>query len=98
MDPYTPTYFKAHQSEDIDAVLFEPDETLDGKHFAVPQGHIVGGGSSVNAMIYMRGQAQDYNEGDQIHGCKGWRYEDVLPVIMRHEKIMHLGAPYHGQD
>jgi len=92
------TYFKAHQSQDIDAVLSEPDETLDGKRFAVPQGNVVGGGSSVNAMIYMRGQAQDYDEWDDLHGCTGWRYEDVLPVFMRHERNMHLGAPYHGRD
>lgn len=92
------TYFKAHQSEDVDEVLSEPDATLDGKQFSVPQGHVVGGGSSVNAMIYMRGQARDYDDWDDIHGCKGWRYEDVLPVYMRQEKNMHLGAPYHGQD
>ncbi len=92
------TYFKAHQSQDIDAVISEPDETLDGKKFGVPQGNVVGGGSSVNAMIYMRGQAQDYDEWDDKYGCTGWRYEDVLPVFMRQEKNMHLGAPYHGQD
>lgn len=92
------TYFKAHQSEDIDEVLSETDETLDGRKFAVPQGNVVGGGTSINGMIYMRGQARDYDEWDDLYGCKGWRYEDVLPVFMRQEKNMHLGAPYHGQE
>lgn len=92
------TYFKAHQSEDIAEVLSEPDETLDGKRFSVPQGHVLGGGSSINAMVYMRGQARDYNDWDDDHGCKGWRYEDVLPVFMRQEKNIHLGPPYHGHE
>ncbi len=92
------TYFKAHQSQDVDEVLSEPDDTIDGKRFSVPQGNVVGGGSSVNAMIYMRGQARDYDDWDDLHGCKGWRYEDVLPIFIRQEKNMHLGAPYHGQE
>jgi len=92
------TYFKAHQSNDIDAVLSEPDETISGKRFAVPQGRVVGGGSSVNAMIYMRGQADDYDDWENLHGCDGWGYKDVLPVFVRQEKNVHLGTPYHGQD
>ncbi len=92
------TYFKAHQSEDIDEVLSEQDDTLNGRQFSVPQGRVIGGGSSINAMIYMRGQARDYDEWDDLHGCGGWRYDDVLPVFIRQEKNIQLGAPFHGQE
>jgi len=92
------TFLKAHQSQDIDAVVSEPDQSLDGRRFPVPQGNVIGGGSSINGMIYMRGQAADYDDWENVHGCKGWGYKDVLPVFMRHEKNIDHGAPYHGKD
>ena len=92
------TFLKAHQSQDIDTVISEPDQSLDGRRFPVPQGRVVGGGSSINGMIYMRGQAADYDDWENLHGCKGWGYKDVLPIFMRHEKNIDHGAPYHGKD
>ena len=60
---HTPaTFFKVLQSQDADVVLSEPDASLNGARFPVPQGKVMGGGSSVNGMLYMRGQAQDYQE------------------------------------
>ena len=91
-------YFKAHQSQDVDAVVSEPDDTLNGSRFGVPQGRVVGGGSSVNAMIYMRGQAADYDAWERQYGCTGWGYDKVLPTYMSQERNIHLGAPYHGKD
>lgn len=92
------TFFKALQSEDSEAVISQPDPSLNGRPFPVPQGRVLGGGSSVNGMIYMRGQAQDYDDWQIEHGCTGWGYKDVLPVFQRQERNTRLGAPYHGQS
>jgi len=91
------TFFKALQSQDADAVVSEPDRSLNDLPFAVPQGRVLGGGSSVNGMIYMRGQAQDYDDWAEQHGCVGWRFEDVLPVFKRQEANTRLDNDYHGQ-
>ncbi|MDA0338929.1 MAG: GMC family oxidoreductase N-terminal domain-containing protein [Proteobacteria bacterium] len=92
------TYHKAHQTQAVDAVVSEPDATLNGEQFAVPQGKVVGGGSSVNAMIYMRGQARDYDDWEQEHGCFGWSFKDVLPSFVRQEKNMQFSGPLHGTE
>ena len=55
-----------------------------GRPFFVPQGKTVGGGSSVNAMIYIRGQAEDYDDWRDA-GCPGWGYDDVLPFFIKAE-------------
>lgn len=59
---------------------------------------MLGGSSSVNGMIYMRGQAQDYNDWADRHGCRGWQYEDVLPVFRRQEANRQFNNEYHGID
>ena len=92
------TFFKVLQSQDADVVLSEPDASLNGARFPVPQGKVMGGGSSVNGMLYMRGQAQDYQEWVDNHGCVGWGYSDVLPTYMKQERNTTLGAPFHGQS
>ena len=91
------TFFKALQSQDADAVISEPDPTLGGRPFPVPQGRVLGGGSSVNGMIYIRGQHHDYDDWADVHGCDGWRFEDVLPVFKRQEANQRLSDPFHGQ-
>ncbi|MEM6618834.1 MAG: GMC family oxidoreductase N-terminal domain-containing protein [Pseudomonadota bacterium] len=90
------TFFKALQSQDADAVVSEPDPSLNGKPFAVPQGRVLGGGSSVNGMLYMRGQARDYDDWAAVHGCKGWSFVDVLPVFKRQEANTRLANDFHG--
>lgn len=92
------TFFKALQSQDADAVTSEPDMSLGDRQFPVPQGRVLGGGSSVNGMIYMRGQHRDYDDWADVHGCDGWRFEDVLPVFKRQEANTRLSAPFHGQE
>lgn len=92
------TFFKALQSQDATAYISENDPTLNDRKFAVPQGRVLGGGSSVNGMIYMRGQAQDYDDWESEHGCTGWSYKDVLPIFCRQERNTRLGAPYHGHS
>ena len=92
------TFFKALQSQDSDAVVSEPDESLNGKPFPVPQGKVLGGGSSVNGMIYMRGQHTDYDDWAEEHGCTGWSYEDVLPVFRRQEGNTRFDDAFHGSQ
>ena len=73
----------------------EPEPGANGRVLTVPQGRILGGGSSVNAMIYIRGQAEDYDEWRQL-GCRGWGYEDVLPVFRRCEDNETYSNAFHG--
>jgi choline dehydrogenase len=90
------TFFKALQGQDSDAVVSEPDTSLGGRPFPVPQGKVLGGGSSVNGMIYMRGQHRDYDDWAHEHGCTGWAYKDVLPVFRRQEANTRISDAYHG--
>lgn len=90
------TFFKVLQSQDAEVLRSEPDASLSNSVFPVPQGRVLGGGSSVNGMIYMRGQARDYNDWADVHGCAGWSYADVLPVFRRQEKNLRLNNDYHG--
>lgn len=75
----------------------EPEPGISGRSLYVPQGRTLGGGSSINAMIYIRGQAQDYDTWRDL-GCAGWAYSDVLPVFKRSEGNMRLGGKYHGAN
>ncbi len=92
------TFFKVLQSKDAAAIVSEPDATLDHNRYAVPQGKVIGGGSSVNGMIYMRGQQQDYDDWETQHGCDGWSFADVLPVFRQQEYNTRLHNEFHGTD
>ena len=68
---------------------------LNGRSIAYPRGRVIGGSSAINGMIYMRGQAADYDGWRQL-GLQGWAWDDVLPYFMKHEDY-HAGAsPLHG--
>lgn len=73
-----------------------PQEQLNGRAPVVPQARVLGGGSAVNAMVYIRGQAEDYDGWDEALGGAGWSYRDLLPYFIKQEDNDHLGAPYHG--
>ena len=92
------TFHKALASQDATVVTSDPDETIENRPFNVPQGRVLGGGSSVNGMIYIRGQARDYDEWEQEHGCDGWGFDQVLSVFKGQEANQRLGDPYHGQS
>ncbi|HEY2528925.1 MAG TPA: GMC family oxidoreductase N-terminal domain-containing protein [Xanthobacteraceae bacterium] len=62
----------------------EAEEGLNGRSLNYPRGKVVGGSSAINAMIYMRGQAADYDHWRQL-GLSGWGWDDVLPYFKRHE-------------
>ena len=68
----------------------EPEEGLNGRSLNYPRGKVIGGSSAINAMIYMRGQAADYDHWRQL-GLSGWGWNDVLPFFRRHEDHF-LGA------
>lgn len=68
----------------------EPQDGLHGRSLNYPRGKVIGGSSSINAMIYMRGQAADYDHWRQL-GLAGWAWDDVLPYFKRHEDHF-LGA------
>ena len=66
---------------------------LNGRSLNYPRGKVIGGSSSINAMIYMRGQAADYDHWRQL-GLTGWGWDDVLPFFKQHEDHF-LGASAH---
>jgi choline dehydrogenase len=90
------TFFKVLQKgRDAQVYMGESDKGLNGRPTIVPQGHVLGGGSSVNAMIYIRGQRQDYDQWAQM-GCRNWTYDKVLEVFTSIEGNQDLSGPYHG--
>lgn len=68
----------------------EAEAGLNGRILPYPRGKVIGGSSAINAMIYMRGQAADYDNWRQL-GLEGWGWEDVLPFFLKHED--HLAPP-----
>ena len=70
---------------------------LGGRSIAYPRGRVVGGSSAINAMIYMRGQAADYDGWRQL-GLTGWGWEDVLPYFVRQEDHHGGASSLHGAD
>jgi choline dehydrogenase-like flavoprotein len=92
------TFFKViEKGRDVQFYVSEPDPGIKGKPNVVPQGHVLGGGSSVNAMIYIRGQRNDYDTWAQM-GCRSWSYEKVLPVFRDLEDNQRLSGEFHGAE
>lgn len=71
----------------------EPDAGLNGRRLRYPRGKVLGGCSSINGMIYMRGQARDYDQWAQLTGDDTWRWDNVLPAFRRHEDHWRLDQP-----
>jgi len=63
----------------------EPDPGLNGRVLRYPRGKVLGGSSSINGMIYMRGQARDYDGWAERTGDTAWRWDECLPYFLRHE-------------
>ncbi|WLR99765.1 GMC family oxidoreductase [Shinella sumterensis] len=88
------TYLAMHQTE--------PQPQLGGRGPIVPQGKVLGGGSTVNAMVYMRGQAADYDRWNNAITAPGaendgaWSYRDMLPYFKAQEDNDHLAGEFHG--
>jgi choline dehydrogenase len=76
----------------------EPDVGLNGRSLRYPRGRTLGGCSSINGMIYMRGQSRDYDQWASLTGDDAWRWENVIPAFKQHEDH-HLGAcEMHGAN
>jgi len=73
----------------------EPDPGLNGRSIGYARGKVLGGCSSINAMIYMRGQRSDYDHW-AAQGLRGWSWDDVLPVFKRSEDYQHGADEFHG--
>ena len=75
----------------------EPDETMENVSIPYPRGKTLGGSSSINGLLYIRGQERDYDIWRQL-GNKGWSYEDVLPVFKRMESYDGGDDKYRGRS
>ena len=73
----------------------EAEAGLNGRSLLYPRGRVLGGCSSINGMIYMRGQAADYDHWRQL-GCTGWAWDDVLPLFRQHEDFYRGADEAHG--
>ncbi|MDL2401405.1 GMC family oxidoreductase [Rhizobium mayense] len=72
-----------------------PEAGLNGRSLNYPRGKVLGGSSSINGMIYMRGQARDYDLWRQL-GCSGWGWDDVLPYFVKSEDYHKGKDEMHG--
>lgn len=73
----------------------EPEPTLNDRVMAEPRGKVLGGTSSINGMIYMRGNRADYDQWRQL-GCEGWDFDSVLPYFRRAEDNQRGPSKFHG--
>jgi choline dehydrogenase len=73
-----------------------PQDRAAGQSVYWPRGKVIGGSSSVNAMIYIRGNKLDYNTWRDEYGCDGWGYNDILPYFIRAEHNSRGASAYHG--
>ena len=89
-------YFKTIHDPSIDwCYKTEPDPGLNGRSIEWPRGKVLGGSSSLNGLLYVRGQAQDYDRWQQM-GNKGWGWDSVLPLFKRSENNERGADEYHG--
>ena len=79
------------------AYIGDPEPYLDNRRLSHPRGRVLGGSSSINGMMYVRGHARDY-DGWAQSGNKGWRYADLLPYFKRAEHHQNGASAYHGGE
>lgn len=78
--------------------ISEANPELDIPSIPIHQGRVLGGGSSVNGMVYVRGSAHDYDDWENLYGCTGWGHKGVLPYFIRSERNEIISSPDHGTD
>jgi choline dehydrogenase len=73
----------------------EPNETTGGRTILWPRGRVIGGSSSINGLIFIRGQHEDFDDWDRL-GATGWSYRELLPYFRRYERYRGGDSQYHG--
>jgi choline dehydrogenase len=73
----------------------EPNETTGGRTILWPRGRVIGGSSSINGLIFIRGQHEDFDDWNRL-GAKGWSYRELLPYFRRYERYRGGESQYHG--
>jgi choline dehydrogenase-like flavoprotein len=73
-----------------------PQRHMKDRVFWYTQAKVVGGGSSINAQVFTRGNPKDYDEWAALDGCKGWSFRDILPYFKRSEDNQRFSNAYHG--
>jgi len=91
-------YFKTMHNPNVDwCYNTEPDETMNNRSIKYPRGKTLGGSSSINGLLYIRGQHKDYDVWRQL-GNKGWSWDDVLPYFIKAENQEDGKNEFHGID
>ena len=91
-------YFKTIHNPSVDwCYKTEPDPGLNGRSIEWPRGKVLGGSSSLNGLLYVRGQPQDYDRWQQM-GNNGWGWDDVLPLFKRAENNERGADKFHGDQ
>ncbi len=90
-------FYKLFKTEYDWAYYTEPQSHLNHRQLYWPRGKVIGGSSSINAMIYIRGNLRDYDYWQEL-GNFGWSAKDVLPYFIKAENQNVLKNPYHGVD
>lgn len=90
-------YFRMMGTKRTSVYQTEPSVHVNNRPIQVMQARTLGGGHSINAMLYVRGQPGDY-DGWAEQGCTGWSYKDVLPYFIKAENNQRLSGPYHGNS
>ncbi len=91
-------YFKTIHNPSVDwCYKTEPDPGLNGRSIEWPRGKVLGGSSSLNGLLYVRGQPQDYDRWRQM-GNTGWGWDDVLPLFKRAENNERGADEFHGDQ
>ncbi|TRD17826.1 GMC family oxidoreductase [Palleronia caenipelagi] len=91
-------YFRTMHNPSVDwCYRTEPDPGLNGRQLDWPRGKVLGGSSSLNGLLYVRGQPQDYDRWQQM-GNPGWGWDQVLPLFKRSERQERGASEFHGAD
>ncbi|MEP6064666.1 MAG: choline dehydrogenase [Paracoccaceae bacterium] len=91
-------YFKTMHNPTVDwCYKTEPDPGLNGRTIDWPRGKVLGGSSSINGLLYVRGQPEDYDRWRQM-GNSGWGWDDVLPLFKRAESNERGADDFHGDN
>ncbi|MGD2140576.1 MAG: choline dehydrogenase [Burkholderiales bacterium] len=75
----------------------EPEPELNARRVFTPRGKVLGGSSSINGLVYIRGQREDFDEWARL-GNGGWGFDDVLPYFRKSESFQHGASEYHGGE